>query len=127
MNQDESAPAAGAESGGDAAGERAALEISFTAGELEAVRAAAERAGIAPEDFVHEVAAAVATGRAAPPPVFALIERASISSYVLLSIKRAEMALEGRGREFDDALREARSVMAAQPRAGRGDNRESQE
>lgn len=111
---------------GEAAGEGAALEVSFAADDLEAVRAAAARADIAPEAFVREVALAVATGRGAPPPAFALIERASLSSYVLLSIKRAEMVLEGRGREFDETLREARSVVAAQTRAG-GGNRESQE
>ena len=95
---------------GNGAGDRSPRPVAFSDAEWQEIEAAAAAAGGAAADFVRDAALAMA---ARPGTVAGLIERTWLNTYLLATLKRDEMVLEGRGAELDRARRDAQATLAS--------------
>lgn len=86
--------------------DRAPRAVGFFDAEWLEVETAAAAAGVAAAEYVRGAALGAAAARGGPPPgIVSLFERTWLNTYLLATLKRDEMILEGRGEEFDRAAR----------------------
>lgn len=98
--------------------QRSPHSIRFSNAEWQLVEAAALDSDISPATFTRIAAVRAARHRKAaasgdlPPGVMELIKRTYLSTYILSTLKRAEMIGEGRGEELDRTIETARETQA---------------
>ena len=118
MTENDRNEAAAGENAGDRAGDvRKTKGIRFSVSEWEEVKRAALAHEIPAAEFVRERILALARApesagsRPVPPPLAPLIERMFRYTWFLATEKRDAMVREGRGKELDALVAEARAFQ----------------
>ncbi|MDE0147231.1 MAG: hypothetical protein OXM58_02580 [Rhodospirillaceae bacterium] len=103
-----------AEGGAEA---RRARSIRFSDSEWDAVERAAGERGMHAAEFARHAVLGVASGRYAadqgvfPPQYADLIERIFRGTHILMTLKRDELVLEGRGEELEELIKSTRQLQ----------------
>ena len=120
MAEDEPAPArSGEDSGAKPAESRTPRSIRFAESEWAGIEKEARARGMTAAELVRHAAVSFATGKltsnaeAFPPEIAAQIERMYRGVYLLSTLRRDEMILEGRQEELERIVEGARESQAS--------------
>lgn len=110
-------PKSGSESDEKGGESRRARSIRFSASEWEEVKQAAAERGMRAAEFARHAVLGVASGRYAadqgafPSQYADLIERIFRGTHILMTLKRDELILDGRGEELEELIKSTRQLQ----------------
>ena len=101
--------------GGESPDQRSPRSVGFSDREWERVERAAADSSLPPAAFVRNAALTAASSGATPtgslpPGITELIKRTFLGTYLLTTLKRDEMVLDGRRDDLERVLRTARAT-----------------
>ena len=116
-------PESDAAAAGDRGAARRTRGIRFSETEWQEVREAAERRGVPAAEFVRAAVLGAARGGGDAPDLAGLaplIERTFRYAWVLATLRRDEMAADGRGEEMERLVESARALQQELQNGGAG-------